>query len=207
MIETLLRRLIEHKRRKTVVIILTVLTGLLVVLPAADEYNAAQERISTAAVDLADAKEEVADLDYYNRLFAEKQREVKQLESQAVSDTVAQHLRSELVELIPQTGCTMRQIRLGDVVRRDWTEDDDPVRGTSLSERGEPTPYQLETRQIAISLTGSMANLHDFLSRIHDRSEFIHTKTVNLKRSDGAENLANLDIDILLFNLVKKAVD
>jgi hypothetical protein len=207
MIETLLRRFVEHKRRKTVVIILTVLTGLLVVLPATDEYNAAQERISTAQADLTSANDEVADLEHYKRLFEEKEKELERLEAQAVSDADAQDLRSQLVETIPLTGCTMRQIRLGDAVRRDWTAKDHPVRGTNLSERGDPTPYQLETRQIALSISGSMANLHDFLSRIHDRNEFIHTKTVALKRSEASENLANLDMDVLLFNLVKKTAD
>ena len=77
MIEPFLRRLIEHKRRKSIVIILTILTGLLVVLPAADEYNAAKERMNTATSDLKETKSQVGSLPRFEKLFDEKMAQLK----------------------------------------------------------------------------------------------------------------------------------
>ena len=101
----------------------------------------------------------------------------------------------------------MRQIRLGVAMRRDWMSEDDAVRGVSLANRGEKTPYQLETRQVSLSITGSMPNLHHFLARLDKIDKFIHTKSVSLQRSDTGENSAALKMDILLFDLVQKPAE
>ena len=77
MIEPLLRRLLEHRRRKLIVIIITILTGLLVVLPAADEYNAAKERMDTASSELEKTQSEVESLPRFEKKFEAKQAELK----------------------------------------------------------------------------------------------------------------------------------
>ena len=204
MIEPILRRLIEHKRRKTIILVVAILTGLLVVLPAADEYNAARARLSAARLDVEEMQSAFDDLPRFEQLFKSKTQELQQLENRAVSEANAQGLRGNLVEMVRQTGCTMRQIRFGEPIRRDWTTADDPVRGGSAAERGEKTPYQLEARQISLSVTGSMANLHEFMAQIHRLDQFIHTKSVALKRAEDGGNAAIMDMDVLLFDLVKK---
>jgi Tfp pilus assembly protein PilO len=205
MIEPLLRRLLEHKQRKWIVIILTILTGLLVVLPAADEYNAATGRLATAKKTIEETQNEVAGLPQLEKAFREKSAQLEKLESQVVTDQVAQQLRNDLAELVRQTGCQMRQIRLAQPARRDWTTKDDPLLGTSAADRGADTPYRLETRQLTLSITGAMANLQDLMSRIHKIEKFIHTKSFALKRSTESENMTILEMDLLLLNLVKKA--
>jgi hypothetical protein len=204
MIEPLLRRLIEHKRRKLIVTILTVLTGLLVVLPAADEYNAAKERTSTAHKDLEETKGEVKSLPRFEEIFELRMAELEALQDRTLSLAAAQNLREQLVEIVRQADCTMLQARLGDPMKRDWTTEDNAVDDFSVSNRGNPTPYQLETRQISLSIAGPMPNLLHFLARLCEIDKMIHTKDLNLKRSGSEENSAILTMDVLLFDLVKK---
>ena len=140
MIEPLLRRLVQHERRKTIVIVVTILTGLLVVLPAADEYNAARGRVNAAKGQLLEIRSQANDLPHFQKLFQVKAADLKQLESQAVSESVAERLQNELVEMVRQSGCTMRLIRPGDPLRRDWTTKDHAVRSLNVTDRGENTP-------------------------------------------------------------------
>lgn len=206
MIEPFLRRLIQHERRKSIVIVVTILTGLLVVLPAADEYNAARGRVSAAKGQLVEMRSQADDLPQFEELYQVKLSELRKLESEAVSEAVAERLQNELVEMVRQSGCTMRLIRPGDPLRRDWTTRDHPVRGLSATHRGDNTPYQLETRQISLSVTGSMPNVLEFLARIHRLDQFIHSRQISLKRADEGGNTAILDMDLVLFNLIKKPV-
>jgi Tfp pilus assembly protein PilO len=207
MIEPFLRRLIAHKQRKGIIIIVTVLTGLLVVLPAADEYKAASARLETAADQLEEMQTEVSGLSRIKQTHEAKQAELAKLEQLAISESDAQQLRSDLVEMVRQTGCTMRQIRLGEGLRREWTSDDHPVRSATLAERGDETPYQLETRQLSISLTGAMANLHEFMARIHRLDKLIHTRSVSVRRADEEGDTTTMEMDLLLFDLVKKPIE
>ena len=206
MIEPLLRRLIQHERRKSIVIIVTILTGLLVVLPAADEYNAARGRVNAAKGQLLEIQSQANDLPHFQKLFQVKSSDLQKLESKVVSESVAERLQNELVEMVRQSGCTMRLIRPGDPLRRDWTTKDHAVRGLNVTDRGESTPYQLETRQISLSVTGSMPNVLEFLARIHRLDRFIHSRQISLKRADVGGNTAILDMDLVLFNLIKKPV-
>ena len=206
MIEPLLRRLVQHERRKSIVIVVTILTGLLVVLPAADEYNAARGRVNAAKGQLLEIQSQANDLPHFQKLFQVKAADLKKLESQAVSESVAERLQNELVEMVRQSGCTMRLIRPGDPLRRDWTTKDHAVRSLNVTDRGENTPYQLETRQISLSVTGSMPNVLEFLAHIHRLEQFIHSRQISLKRADEGGNTAILDMDLVLFNLIKKPV-
>jgi hypothetical protein len=88
-------------------------------------------------------------------------------------------------------------------MRRDWTENDTPVDHTRIADRGKDTPFQLVTRQLTIALEGPMANVKNFLGKLHGMDRFMHTKSISLMR--GSSGMTELDIDILLFELVPKS--
>jgi hypothetical protein len=205
MIESLLRRLIEHKRRKWIVIILTVLTGLLVVLPAVDEYNAAKERINAATDELLEAQAQGSSVEAFDKIRREKEASLEALEEEAVSAENEQAFRDRLDKIVQGTGCTMRRIQMGQPFSSVWKTNDHPLNTGKTSDRGNDTPYQLEKRRISLEITGSIGDLYDFLSEVNKLEKLIHTKSVSLEGAARGENTAVLEMELIAFNLVKKA--
>ena len=200
MIEQYLRRFIEYEQRKLAVIILTVLTGLVAVWPAADEYMAARERRLEAESKIAEAEEEIAKLPRYTELLERKTKELQQLSTQTVSNENAQSLRGELVGMVRQSGCKMRRIRLGEPQSRIWRPDDDPIRGSASSDE---SGFLLVKRSLALSVTGPMANIHQLLSRVHAIEKLAHCNKVAIKRQQGTGSEAAMEIEVVLFDLEK----
>ena len=204
MIEPLAMRFVEYKKRKQVVIILTILSALVVVWPAVDEYTAASQRQDAAQVELDKAQEAVKKLDQYVDLHARKQQELASLEQQMMSEKAAQSLKGQLTDLGQQTGCMIRRARLDPPARRDWKEKDHPIKGTRRVENGGATPFKLETRRLALSVTGPMPSLYNLLEQLHRIEKVVHSQAVEIKRSSEDGNAASLTMEFLLFDLPLK---
>ena len=204
MIETLLRRFVEYKHRKLVVIILTSLTLLAVVWPAVDAYTAAEKRVAAAQEELWQAQQDIQTLPQLTQELARNKDELRKLDSQRVTAPIAQRLREDLTQLIRDTGCMMQSIKLHDPSTRTWMEEDDPISGRRGVDRGKETPFELITWNLSVSITGPMSGIHQFLSRVHRIDKFVHTKQVSMRRSATAANKTVLDMDLTLFNLARK---
>jgi hypothetical protein len=204
MIEPIARRFLEYEKRKYVVITLTVVTTLVMVWPAVDEYSAAKQRTKDAVAEKDNSQEEVALLEQYVAAHDKRQQELAALEQQMVSEKIAQSLQNQFTELGRQTGCQVRRARLSEPGRRDWKDDDHPIRGARSGRKGEETPFRLETRQLALQVTGHMAGLYEFLARLHRVEKVMHSKAVTIRRSSEDGSTASLNMDILLFDLTRK---
>lgn len=204
MIETTLRRFVASERRNQVVIIVTILTGLVVVWPAADEYTAARGRRREALARLEETQEKISKLALHQQLHEKKLRELESLERRAVSEQAAQELQSTLTKLARETGCTVRKARLSEPARREWKENDHPLESGRAAPAGSATPYQLESRQLTLSLTGPMVGLYQFLEGLHQVDKVIHSKMASMKRAADDGGVASLDIELLLFDLPRK---
>jgi len=205
MIESVLPQLLTHPYRKQAVIILTLVTGLVVVWPTVDAYTEARTRIQQANAQLDKTNEEIAKLPRHTELFRKKQKELTSLTRRTVTEDGAQRLRNDLVQLVRKAGCTMRRIRLGDPTRRDWMENDSPVTGVDLADPGNKTPFQLVSRQLSLSMTGEMPKLHAFLAEMHKIDKTMHTRSISLQRTGRSKGTATLDLDMVLFDFEKKA--
>lgn len=205
MIESILQQFLAYPHRQKVVIILTLLTGLLVVWPAVDGYTEARTRKLEANSKLAEANAEIAKLPRHVELFKKKQEELAALTRRTVQEDSAQRLRNDLVQLVRKAGCTMRRIRLVDATRRDWMENDSPVTGADLADPGKKTPFQLVSRQLSLSIDGPMPKLHEFLSELHKIDKTMHTRSIMLQRAGRSKGVATLDLDMVLFDFEKKA--
>lgn len=205
MIESALQQFIAYPHRQKAVIILTLLTGLVVVWPAVDGYIEARTRKKEASIKLAETNEEIAKLPRHAELFKKKQEELAALTRRTVQEDTAQQLRNELVQLVRKAGCTMRRIRLGDASRRDWMENDSPVKGADLVDPGDKTSFQLVSRQLSISIDGQMPKLHELLAAMHKIDKTMHTRSIMLQRAGRSKGVATLDLEMVLFDLEKKA--
>ncbi len=205
MIEQVLWRFLESGKRKQAVIIGTILTGLVAVWPAADEYMAAGERVREAQSKLEESRQEVDKLPQYTQVFEKRQTELEKLEQQVVDERTAQNLQGQLRQLVRDAKCGMRTVRLGNATQRDWSENDSPINWGAVKNRGSDTPFRLATRHMSISITGAMPNISTFLQKLHEIDRLVHTKKISLKRVENEQDILSLDMDILLFDLFNKS--
>src|SRR5688572_24432215 len=75
MVDKLVRTIVEHPKRKILVIILTFVTGVVFVLPAVEEYSAAQARQGVAREKLNDASGAAANLPLMQAALQKKKNE------------------------------------------------------------------------------------------------------------------------------------
>ena len=208
MIEPLLRRFLAYEKRKQAVIIGTILSGLVIVWPATDEYIAARQRTYDARLQLVEAEDAIAKLPQLTQIYQRKAEELKTLASRLVGGDAARKLQDDLTELGRQTGCTVLRAQLADPATRVWNHNDHPVSGSRLSNTGGETPFQLETRQLALSVTGPMNGLYEFLEGLHHVDKVIHARAIAIKGGNSVpgsdENAGTLDMNLLLFDLTKR---
>lgn len=203
MIEPALQQFLAYSYRKHAVIILTLLTGLLVVWPAVDGYIEARTRKKEAKAKLEKTNEEIGKLPRHAELYKKKQEELAAYSRRTVTEDAAQRLRNDLVQLVRKAGCTMRRIRLGDATRRDWMENDSPVTGADQVDPGQQTQFKLVSRQLSLSITGQMPKLHEFLAEMHKIDKTMHTRSISLQRAGRSKGTATLDLDMVLFDFEK----
>lgn len=208
MIEPELRRFLAYEKRKEAVIIGTILSGLVMVWPAADEYIAARQRTRDVRVQREEAEVEIAKLPQYTRMQEQKTKELEVLAKQLVEGDDARKLQSDLMELGRQTGCTVLRAQLSDPSSRVWSENDRPVPGTRLRDPGPETPFQLDTRQLSLSIAGPMDGLYAFLEGLHGVDKVVHARAMAIKGGnagdEGNYDTGTLDMNLLLFDLTKR---
>ena len=204
MIEPALQQILTHQHRQKGVIIVTLLTGLVVLWPAVDGYIEARKNKNEARAKLDTTNEEIAKLPLHTKLFERKTAELEALTRRTIKADSAQTLRNNIVQLVRDAGCTMRRVRLGNATRRDWMENDDPVTGADPTDPGNETPFQLVSRQLSISITGKMTKIHGFLAEMYKIDKTIHTRSITLQRAGRTKGTAMLDLDLLLFDLEEK---
>lgn len=208
MIEPLLRRFLVYEKRQQVIIIITILTGLVMAWPATDEYIAARQRTRDARLKLEEAEHAIAKLPQFTRLHQVKAKELEVLSQQLVGDRAARKLQSDLTELGRQTGCTVLRVQLADPATRTWHENDHPVSGNKLKSTGGETPFQLETRQITLSVTGPMDGLYAFLEGLHRVDKVLYPQSMSMRGGNAMagndDEVGLLDLKLSLFDLTKK---
>lgn len=205
MAESLFRRFLEYEHRTPVIITLTIVVGLVAVWPAVDDYIAAGGRRDAALLQLEEAEREIAKQERFQQLRDNKVSELEALEQQAVDERAAQELRNEIIQLLRDTGCTMRSVAVDQEPKRvDWKTNDRPLSGSKRNERGDDTPFELETRSLKLLIAGSMGSIHKFLAGMHKIDRMIHGTAISLKKDNGEQG-ATLYMDCVLFNLARKA--
>jgi hypothetical protein len=112
------------------------------------------------------------------------------------------------MELGRQTGCIVLGAQLTEPSSRVWNENDHPLSGTGLKNKGAETPFQLETRQLTLSISGPMSGLYAFLEGLHRVEKVIHAREMAIKggnSKDGTDkDTGTLDMKLLLFDLTKR---
>lgn len=207
MIEPLVRPFLAWEKRKEAVIIGTILVGLVAVWPATDEYIAARQRTRDAQQQRDVAEQAIAKLPQFTQLHERKAKELTILAGQLVGADAARKLQNDLNELGRQTGCIVLGAQLTEPSSRIWNEKDSPVAANRSKTPGVETPFQLETRQLTLSITGPMSGLYAFLEGLHRVDKVIYARSMAIKGGSSGGGKSNdtgtLDMNLLLFDLTK----
>jgi hypothetical protein len=207
MIEQALRTFCESRRRWLIVIAGTFATGLVLFVPLADLYFAERNEKTELLAELAASEQVVETADESTAHLAEKTAELKTYEARSVDDQSLPALRTKLVELARDTGCSLRRINVGNTSIRPWRERDDPTAGNDGKNKAtdKATGFSLEWRPVTIAVTGSNANLCSLLERMEADHMLMHTKNFEMHPDgEGRKNL-NLDLELWYYNLARGA--
>jgi Tfp pilus assembly protein PilO len=205
MVDRLIRTIVEHPKRKLLVIILTFVTGVVFVLPAVEEYSAAQARQGTAREKLTEASGAAANLPQMQSALQKKKRELEELEQKAVSEKDVEHFRDELQKLIREVGCEMREVHIDEIpTKRPWMSNDSSLNTVSSGNAGPETPFVLVQWNARLRIEGPMGSIYKFLTRVSQLDRFMHARLVDMKRSETDENQTQLRMEVTLFDLERK---
>ena len=208
MFSLMLQRLITHPRRGLIVMTVTLLAGLLFLLPAIDSYQHAGSRLSDLAAELDSHHDDISRLETWRSRCEEQRKQVAILEARAIATDELDGLRSRLVDVVHQSRCTLRRISIGEPRLRDWmNEGDNPLEDRPPEGATGETPYLLETRQLALIAEGPLGEVKQLLAALEKTDGLIHAATMTVRQADHADGVIALEINMVLMNLVDKPAE
>jgi hypothetical protein len=202
--ENLLEKLCTSPKRWLIVTGVTLLIALASVLPQVDVLIGARSERAVLEGQIERASRTADMLAKYEVRSAEKQAELEVLRRQEVDETRVADLRTWVVAAVRQAGCQVRRLDLGAPARRDWAAKDNPLDDTKRQlAPNERTPFQLETRTVALSVTGGSGEVRALLKAIDADPRAKHTQQLELRPVGGSGSQLQLDLTLRYFALVK----
>lgn len=199
----LLYRFFQHPRRWAIVITVTLLVGLTILLPHADHYSALANEQSELTAQLEEAGRVVGELPKYEKLLDAKRQELTAVEARTVPQSTLAALRKEVVELVRNSECQVLRFDIGDAQQRAWKEGDSPLPESAdvATTAGAPTPFVLETRSVAVTVSGSTTAVRSFLAAIERQGKLLYPKLLDLRATGPSRKSVELTIELCYFAL------
>lgn len=200
--ETLVRRFCESSHRKLIVAIVTILLGMVIVVPLVDEYFDKKESRRALAEELENARQTAARLPSLEKQVAKVVDELTAMEVRAVDDGSVSAYRTRLVEMVRESHCQIRRLDVASPTRRAWKEGDNPLAdGRTGSAAGKATPFSLEQRSIQLSVSGRTHDLYELLERCQKDTTLAHPERIELHSDSQKSETVTMDLELRLFAL------
>ncbi|TWT66305.1 hypothetical protein Pla123a_46990 [Posidoniimonas polymericola] len=197
----LIDKFCASKRRWLIVTAVTILIGLLTVLPLSDEYGALCEERSMLEQELADSLRVANNLPKLDQRLKEKLNELNEVESRTVDEEAVSDFRSRLIAIARDTGCRVRRISFGSTRSRQWYEDDNVMASDASAADRKKTPFAVETRPVSLSVTGSTASVRKLIGRVRSDGVMQHVKFLEMRSSGKNRQSVQLDIELWCYSL------
>ena len=202
MIEQALQRFCETKHRTLIVIAGTFVVGLVLVIPLVDAYSAGRSEKEELLAELDSSQQVAADLEQFESRVAAKLAQLKTAEARTVDDDSMPVLRSKLVDLAKESGCSVRRISVGTSGSKPWNPAESPVGPTTTNKQGEPVSnFKLEWRPVNVSLSGTSTSLKSMVQHVADAGMLMHTKSFEMYPSSPSRQTLTLDMELWYFTL------
>jgi hypothetical protein len=206
MIEQTLRSFCESRYRWLIVTAGTFVVGLVLVLPLVDVYSAEREEKAALLAELASASQVAEMMSQFESRVKEKSTQLAELETRTVSDETLPALRTRLVDLAREAGCSLRRLSVGAAASRPWYQGDNPIANpgqTIVKPADSRTGFILEWWPVTVSLSGSDANLRNLLDRMEAEGMLMHTKSFEMHPASAGRKTLDLDMELWYFNLAR----
>ncbi len=203
MIENLAQKLCESRHRWLIVTAVTFVIALASVLPQVDQFFAERSERTQLEEQLAQAQATTASLSTYEKRLAEKSGELARLRDREVDEDQQADLRSWLVNAARTAGCQVRRIDMAAPNSRPWMTDDDPIKTPEKNAKQTKTPFELQTRPVVFSVTGSTTDVLGLLKTIDTDGRLKHTQAMDLKPTSRNARELQLDLTLWYFALVR----
>lgn len=203
MIENLAYKLCESRHRWLIVTAVTFVIALASILPQVDQLIAERSERAELKEQLAQAQRISASLPDYEVRVADTSGELAELRDREVDEERLTNLRSWLVNAARESGCQVRRIDISAADSRPWLEEDSPIEEPAKNGRKEKTPFDLQTRSVAFSVTGSNNDVLGLLRAIDADARLKHTQAMDLKPASRSARELQLDLTLKYFALVR----
>lgn len=204
MIRDLAERLAGSRRRWLIVTGVSFVTALATALPQVDHLIAARAEQESLERELGLALETAERLPRYEKTVAQKTTELERLRERTVGESQLATLRTWLVNAARQSGCQVRRIDLSPPASRPWTEQDSPVAPPpGAASKDAKTPFELQTRTVTFSVTGSTAEVVALLKALDADNRLKHASTVDLKPTNRGSRELQLELTLWYFALAR----
>lgn len=201
-------RFIRHPRRRWIVGAVTCVVGVIFLLPAVDSFSAACSNRDALLTQLDSGREDLARLPAWQSRLAEQTARLSELQSHRLTDETVESFRSELVELEHREHCRLRRIHIDEPRLRDWLQNgDNPLEDRPPLEAEGETPFHLKSRTLLLSVEGPLGRIHELLKEIQTTDRLVHSSGFAIRPVDGEAGLVALDLELVLFDLVRKSDD
>lgn len=206
MIEQTLRTFCESRFRWIIVTAGTFVVGLVLVLPLVDLYRAERNEKASLLEELISAQHIDEMMEQFESRVAAETAQLSALEGRAINDGALPALRTKLVDLARDTGCSLRRLNVGAMASRPWYQEDNPIAtGAEASAKtaDTKTAFTLQWWPVTVSLSGSNASLRTLLDRMETDGMFVHTKNLEVRPASVNRKTLNLDMELWYFNLTR----
>ncbi len=201
-LQELIDRFCDSPRRWLIVTGATFLVALATVLPQVDQYLSLRAEIEEQREQLAEAEQTATQLPHFRQTAKRTGAELGQLEDKTLPAQRVAAFRSQLVDLVRESGCQVRRIGVGNVRTRNWRENDHPL-ADSKANGGKKTPFELETRPVSLSVTGGMNELRDLFARIEKHGMMMHAHSIDLRPTGRNSRVVQMEIELWCFALTR----
>ena len=182
---------------------ITLLIALLTVLPQVDELLEARVERADLKVRIENADQAIKVLPQLEGRVAAIKQELHELQKKAVDQEDVASLRRWLVEAARQSGCNLKRVGFDQPIRRRWLRDDSPTTTPTNFAPEEAGPYDLETRSVTLSITGSQYEIQTLLKLLDADQRIKHTRVFELKPIGRTGRTLQLDLTLWYFTLIE----
>ncbi len=194
-------RLLWHPAASMVGIIVTFLVALVTLIPAAEEYSVLRERSEDVALSMEQGGRDQKWFPELQAKYSEIQKELELHQRRAIDEEAAHALRESIVQLARDAHCHLRRVDLGDVRVRHWHEFDDPITTVSASQRGTKTDYELEVRELRLTLSGSLNEIQQFMDKFETLDVQMNIQQLNVRAINARGDQLQLELALQLFGI------
>jgi hypothetical protein len=174
------------------------------VVPLVDVLSAERHEKAALLEEVAAATQVAEVIEQFESRVAVKTAQLAEFEARAVSDETLPALRTKLVELARDTGCSLRRLNVGASSSRPWYSGDNPIVAPAGARPAGVTPsFTLQWWPTTVSLSGTDVNLRNLLDHMEADGMLMHTKSIEMHPASEGRKILDLDLELWFFNLTR----